>query len=483
MTTQGIMSGAMFRLSVLVASLVLAGCATVPAFENPTVELPASFKETTAGNWKIAQPAEHADRGTWWQVFNDATLNSLESQALQANQNVMAATARLAQARAIARATDADRMPQLNAGIGPTRQAVSSVAQGLPAGVGPHTTTVYHAQATISYEIDLFGRLGQASEAAQQDAAAAAAAYRNVLLALQADVAQTYFALRALDAERQLLRETVSLREDAAKLVKRRFDEGDVGELDYARAQTELASTRSEAVALDKRRAELEHALAVLLGKAPTDLAITEAPLLNLLPAIPAGLPSALLERRPDIAAAQRAMAASSARVGAARAAFFPRLSLTGSGGFESTDLGDLFKWSSRTWLLGPIAGALTMPLLDGGRNKANLAYAQASYEEAIARYRQQVLTAFREVDDSLSGLRVLTDQAREQDAAVIGARRVAQLSQTRYREGMVSYLEVVDAQRGALASQRLATQIAGERAATTVALIRALGGGWSANN
>jgi outer membrane protein, multidrug efflux system len=286
--------------------------------------------------------------------------------------------------------------------------------------------------------------------------------------------------LRAIDGELMLLDETVRLRETALQLLERRFQAGETSELDAARARTELALTRAEALALQRRRAELEHALAVLLGKAPAELSLPRTPLAFEPVAIPAGLPSALLERRPDIAAAERAMAAANARIGVARAAAFPRLSLTGALGFESADLGDLFRWSSRTWALGPlVGGVLSAPLFDGGRNRALAEGAQAQYDEAVADYRGRVLLAFREVEDSLSGLRTLAEQAREQQQAILSARRSAQLSAARYRNGFVNHLELIDAERSLLVAQRAATQVERDRALATVGLIRALGGGW----
>jgi multidrug efflux system outer membrane protein len=350
----------------------------------------------------------------------------------------------------------------------------------LPPDADTSARTLWRAQAGASYEVDLFGKVANAVNASQADAEQSQALYRSLLLAIQADVAQNHFGIRALDAELALLDDTVKLRESALQLVDRRFRAGETSELDVSRTRTELSITRSEALALGKRRAELEHALAVLVGKAPSELSLERAPLSFEPIAIPAGLPSALLERRPDIAAAERAMAAANARIGVARAAAFPSLSLTGAFGFESADIGDLFKWSSRTWMLGPLAGTvLSMPLFDGGRNKALEAAAQGRYDEVVANYQQSVLVAFREVEDSLSGLRTLAEQAREQALAVTAAQRSAQLSNTRYRNGFVNQLEVIDAERTVLSTQRAATQVERDRALATVGLIRSLGGGW----
>jgi multidrug efflux system outer membrane protein len=473
--------------AAFVLSLWLAGCAVAPVYQKPPPPAPAAmaaFKETIppgeAGAWKIAEPSEALARGEWWTVFGDARLDQLEQEAAQANPSLQAGLARLAHARALARASEADRLPRIDAGAGPNRSHASPASLGLPADAQTGTQTLWRAQATASYEVDLFGRVSSAIGAAQADVEQSQALQRSLLLAIQADVAQHYFALRALDTDIELLDQTVKLREAALTLVERRFSAGEISELDVARARTVLAVTRSEAVGLGRRRAELEHALAVLLGKAPAELSLPRAALAFEPVLIPAGLPSALLERRPDIAAAERAMAAANARVGVARSAAFPRLSLTGALGFESGALGDLFRWSSRSWMLGPLAGTLlSLPIFDGGRNKAQEEAARARYDEAVAQYRLAVLAAFGEVEDGLSGLRVLAEQSREQAHAVNAARRSAQLSQARWRHGYVNYLEVIDAERQALATQRAAAHTERERALATVALIRALGGGW----
>jgi multidrug efflux system outer membrane protein len=470
------------------AVLMIAGCATAPEFRQPEVEVPAAFKEAQAlspeerGRWKEATPSEHLPRGEWWRAFDDPVLDALEEEAIGANQNLQAAAARVVQARAIAGIARADRWPRVDAGFGPSRNRPSSVAAGLPEGADVAAVTTWRALASVSYEVDLFGRVANSVSAAEGDAQAAEATYRSVLLALQADVATFYFALRQADAELALLRDTVRLREESVALLQRRFDAGDIAELDLARARTELANTRSDAVGLERTRAELEHALAVLLGRSPAGFDLPPAPLVaGAPPAIPPGLPSSLLERRPDVAAAQRTMAAANARIGVARSAFFPSLVLTGVGGFESEDLSDLFRWSSRTWLLGPLfLTVLNQTVFDGGRRQANLERSQAALEESVADYRQRVLAAFAEVEDSLTALRVLAAQAGHQEEAVVSSRRAAHISRSRYDAGMVSYLDVIDAQRSLLTAQRQATQVRGARAVSTVALMRALGGGWS---
>ncbi|SAI67687.1 outer membrane efflux protein [Bordetella ansorpii] len=332
----------------------------------------------------------------------------------------------------------------------------------------------------MSYEVDLFGRVSSSVEAANADAQQSAALYRSVLLALQADVATGYFQVRQLDAELQIYRQTVDLRGASLKLIQQRYDAGDIGELDLARSRAELESARADAAGVQRQRSAAEHALAVLLGKAPAEFDMPSQPLSRVAIDVPAGLPSTLLERRPDIAAAERAMAAANARVGVAKAAFFPRLDITAAGGFESSELGNLFQWSSRTFLLGPLVGtALSIPIFDGGRRQAGVDRARAVYEEDVANYRQTVLTAFREVEDNLSNLRLLRGQTEAQEAALQASTRAAKLSQTQYREGSISYLDVIEADRSVLLQQRASVQLNGERARSTVNLIRALGGGW----
>lgn len=497
---------------LLSALLVLAGCSLAPTYERPSVPMPDKFKEAPAqtsgnagnsgatanggaggtgdaanaadarhvGTWKPAQPSEELARGEWWKVFGDSTLDGLETQALDANQDLKAAIARVKQARALNQSARSALFPEIDAGFGPTREKLSPASQFLPPNANGPSQTLWRAQASVSYEVDLFGRVASSIDASRADLQQSEALLRSVQLALQADVAQNYFSLRELDGEQDLYARTVTLREEALKLAQHRFDEGDISELDVARAKSELATARSDAMTVARLRAASEHSLAILLGKPPAQFALAPKPLEPVDIRIPAGLPSALLERRPDIAAAERVMAAANARIGVAKSAFFPSLSLTGVGGFESASLGDLFRWSSRAFLLGPVFGtALSMPLFDGGARSANLANARARYEEDVANYRQQVLVAFQEVEDNLANLRILTDQIQAQNDAVQSSARAAQLSRTQYREGSVSYLDVIDSERTVLQTQRASVQLAGAQAVSTVNLIRALGGGW----
>jgi multidrug efflux system outer membrane protein len=475
----------------LLAALLLTACAA-PEFKQPAVAVPSAFKESqellanpaqvqTAADgtrWKQAQPAEQQARGEWWLAFNDPALTQLIGEATKANANLAVAAARVKQARAIAGIAEADRIPQVGVGVGAQRARSSPLELGLPQGTPVSPQTSYSARLTASYEVDLFGRVSSNVSAARNDAATVEANYRSVLLSLQADVAQTYFRLRATDAELATLDDTVHLREENVKVNQRRFDLGDIGEFDLSRAKTELATSRAEAIGLQRQRVTTEHALAVLLGQPAANFTAGVSPLLDssLMPAIPAGLPSTLLERRPDITAAQRTMEASNARIGVARAAMFPALNINAAAGGVGGTFAEVFKWSSRSWVLGALMSA---PLIDGGRNKNNVIRSEAALEESVASYRQSVLVAFSEVEDNLAGLRILAGQTREIDDAVVSARRSADLAQKLYNAGRSSYLDLLDAQRNLSAVERNAVQLRGNRAVTTVALIRALGGGW----
>jgi multidrug efflux system outer membrane protein len=452
---------------------LLAACATsLPKIEPEKLpQPPAAFKEGD-GRWTQAPPAEAVPRGEWWKAFSDPVLDDLVERANRGNTSIQIAAARLAQARAFVRATDADRAPQVGVGASATR------AQGIVGGtfVGP-ARNIFATGVDFSYEADLFGRLSHATDAATLDAQAQEGLLQSARLLVQAQVAQTYLALRALDAERALVRSTVGAYRETLTLTERRWRAGDVAELDVARANTEVAATESDALALDRQRAELEHALAVLVGEVVSSFSLPVADWNSALPVIPAGLPSTLLTRRPDVSAAQQTMLAAQARVGVAKAAYFPRVALTGTAGYASTDISDLFEWSSRAWLLGVVG---SLPILDGGRRKAGVESASAQMEGEVARYREQVLVAFKDVEDELSSLRFLAEQAEAQGRAVQSSSRSTALSDVRYRSGYVSQLDLLDAQRSELRNRRQALQVRSAQYQSTVALVRALGGGWN---
>src|SRR5450830_649819 len=360
-------------LTTLAVAMLLAGCSTTKPPERVDMQLPSQYREATSldGAWQVAKPADDADRGRWWTVFNEPELSNLIDAATDNSPNLAIALARVKDARANAGVVDSARKFQLNGGFGPTRQRDNNT----------ELNTQWRAQVNASYEVDLIGRLSDQSRAARLDAQAQEAAYRSVLLALQADVAQQFYTIRALDSELDILQKTIALRKDELRLVQHRYDAGDTSELDLAQARTELSVVQAEEESVKRSRAQQDHALAILLGKAPAEFTLAPAPLKASTVIVPAGLPSDLLERRPDIAQAQRQLAAASARVGVAKAAFYPKLVLTGTAGYQSNQLEDLFKWSSRSWLLGPLVGtALTLPIFDGGLNKSNLARADAGY-------------------------------------------------------------------------------------------------------
>src|SRR5471032_1493278 len=487
MAAPKVTTGLRTTLTAMAAAVLLAACAA-PEFKQPQIATPAAFKEDqtlpavqTAADgtrWKQGVPAERQARGEWWLAFNDPALTELIGEATKANANLAVAAARVKQARAISGIAEADRIPQVGVNVGAQRNRASALSLSLPEGTPVAPGNVYQANLTASYEVDLFGRVSSNVSAARSDALAVEATYRSVLLSLQADVAQTYFMLRETDAELATLEQTVRLREESVHVNQRRYDLGDIGEFDLARARTELSTARAEAIGLQRQRTTNEHALAVLLGKPAASFTASVNPLQDsaFLPVIPAGLPSSLLERRPDIASAQRTMEASNARIGVAKSAMFPALTLSAAAGGQGSSFADVFKWSGRSWLLGAM---MSMPLIDGGRNKNNIIRSEGALEESVATYRQQVLVAFADVEDNLAGLRILTEQAGQIDEAVVSARRSADLAQKLYAAGRSSYLELLDAQRNLATIERNAVQLRGNRAVTTVSLIRALGGGW----
>ena len=344
----------------------------------------------------------------------------------------------------------------------------------------PYTGNDFFLPVDLSYEVDLWGRVRRSFRAAREQAQASAADYRNVMLTLQADVAQTYFMIRSIDLDRHVVGLTIELRKKNLSLVESLHQGGADSEVDVAEAETELASAQADFVGLDLQRAQLENALAVLCGRTASSFSLAETDRIYQAPMIPVGLPADLLERRPDVAEAERSMAAASEGIGIAKAAFFPSIQLTGSAGTESVELKDIFNWENRAWSLGP---NISLPLFEGGRNRAGVERARAAYDEAVAQYRSQVLVAFHEVEDGLIGLRLLKEQFDDQMRAVEGAKKVADLSRARYKEGLASYFEVVIADRTALENEILAYQLNGQRVVTTVLLIKALGGGWKAND
>jgi multidrug efflux system outer membrane protein len=457
-------------LSLTTAATAVAALPSVgPDYQRPDAPTAATYRDA-ADTTAVALAPD------WWRAFNDPALDALETRALAANQDLRAALARVEQARALAGVARSAYLPSLAADPSLTRERTSrTVDNTLP----DSPSTTHRLSLDLSWELDLFGRVRRLNQSARADLDAAGATFAAARLSLTAEVATTHFTLRALDRELGIVTQTTAVRRDTLQLIQARVRQGTADDVALARAETELAATEADAAALAIRRSATANALAVLLGEpAPSsDHSTLITQLSTPPPPIPAGLPGDLLTRRPDIAAAERSLAAASARIGVAKSAFFPTIALTGAAGYASADINDLIKPDSRLWSFGP---SVYLPLFQGGRNKANLARSRAAYDEAAAKYQQSVLVALREVQDALTASRLLGDQAAAQSRAVASARRGADLSQKRYDAGFVSYFEVVDAQRTALAVERADAQLAGQRWITHVALIKALGGGWS---
>ena len=454
------------------ASLITVG----PDYHPPTNTLPENYKAADYGVWKVGQPLDNLPKGPWWELFGDTNLNTLETQALQANQQLQAAVARVAQARDVARVAFGELLPNVTANPSFQRQRYSPTEQP---SFGALTANTFNAPLDLSYEVDLWGRVRRNFEGYRADAQASLADFYNVLLTLNSDVAQNYFSLRALDAEISTVADTVALRHEQVRLVRGQFEGGIGSALEVAQAETELATTEADAASLAEQRDQLENAIAILVGQNPATFklpALADSSWNPVPPEIPAGLPADLLERRPDVAQAERQLAAASARIGVSKAAFFPVVTLTGSAGYLSGSASSLFEWQSRAWSFGP---SVSFPIFAGGVNRANYRRAQAVYDEAMANYRQQVLVAFSDVENSLSAIRHLADQSEAQTRAVKEAQQATALATDRYRSGIVAYIEVVDSSRDSLTAERANAELAGQRLIAAVQLIKALGGGW----
>ncbi|CAL4866302.1 Toluene efflux pump outer membrane protein TtgI [Asticcacaulis sp. MM231] len=463
-----------FFIPLTFAAALLSGCATAP-LQQASFETPAAFKGATTTS---LAPAAPQTAQTWWLVFNDDVLNTLMSRAMEKNNDIKVAYGRLDQAQALLGASKADLWPQLGAGYQVIHGANTSEI-----GTGSQKPATGHAiGATLSYEVDLFGRIRNAAKAADFDAKSSQALLLDTQLLIQSHVAQSYFALRALDEDRAIVRDTLEAYRGSLSVTTRRFEEGDVAELDVARLETEVASTEAAGAALDQQRAQLAHALAVLLGEPASTFDLTSAswasqPWASSVPVIPAGLPAKLIEDRPDIIAAEASLYAAQRRVGIAKAAWFPTLSLTANGGYAAGDADNLFEDVARNWSLASI---LSQAIFDGGRRNANIDYSKAGLDIAFAGYQQSVLAAFADVEDQLSDINYLKQQQTAQDQAVAAATRAMAMSQSRYTNGSSSQLEVLDAQRQLLAIRRQALRVRASQYQSTVGLIRALGGGWT---
>jgi len=443
-----------------------ASCSVGPKYRTPTAPVAPSFKELAG--WKQAQPQDDVLREKWWELFGDPLLNALEGQVDISNQTLAATEAQFRAARAVIAVARAGLFPEINVGA----TVVTSRTNGA-------TRSSYVLPLQLSYEADVWGRIRRTVEAQVANAQASAADIETARLSLHAELALDYFGLRGQDEQQQLFDATVAAFEQALELTTNRFNQGVASGVDVAQAQTQLDTARAEALDVRVSRAQFEHAIAVLTGRPPVDLTIASGGLTGEPPAIPVELPSALLERRPDIAAAERRVALANAQVGVATAALFPTITLNASTGIQSSAIGSLLSFPSWFWSIGP---SLTQTLFDAGRRKAIKASTIAIYDSTVADYRQSILTAFQEVEDNLAALRILVDESAQQDVAVQSAQRSLALANVRYQGGVTSYLEVITAQNALLDNQRTAIEIRVRRMAASVLLIKALGGGWNAS-
>ena len=466
-------------IAAFVATLALLGACTVgPPYVRPSIATPPAYKE--AGEWKIAQPRDEVRRGKWWETFGDAQLNALVEQIDISNQNVLAAEARFRQARTL--------VPQARAGLFPSVTGAAS-ARRSGSGVGSNssnstkrgsgTANDYNLSIDATWEADVWGRVRKTVESNAAGAQASAADLEVARLLAQAELALNYFQLRVLDAQQQLLDDSVAAFQKSLDVTRNRYNAGVAGKVDVVQGETQLKSTQAQAIDIGVQRAQLEHAIAILIGKPPAEFSLARIALDVAIPSVPLALPSEVLERRPDIAAAERRVAAANAQVGVAQAAFFPALTLSASGGFQSSTLAQLLTLPSRFWAIGP---ALAQSIFDAGLRRALTDQAIAVFDANVAAYRQTVLGGFQEVEDNLAALRILEQEANVQDDAVQAARQSVDLTLNQYKAGTVSYLNVVLVQTARLANERTAVGIRGQRLTATVTLVKALGGGWTAS-
>ena len=452
--------------------LFFAACAVGPKYKAPAVPAPPAYKEV--GDWKTAQPSDQNLGGNWWEIFHDPQLNALEQQIDVSNQNLKAAVAQYQEARAALRYARADYYPTVTTNPSAARQRYSA-NRPLSLGNGK-TFNDFVVPIDFSYQVNAWGRVSKNVESFREQAQASAADLAVINLTMHADLAIDYFAARTLDAEEKLLRNTVVQYQQALQLNEDRYQGGLASEVEVEQARTILETTRAQLVDVGVARAQYEHAAAVLIGKPPADFSLPPLPLTTPPPPIPVGVPSELLERRPDIAASERRVASANAQVGLAKTAYYPLVNIVGSGGFESGTITTLMQGPSALWSVGAAAAAT---IFDGGRRHALNDEAKATYDSSVASYRQTVLSAFQQVEDNLAALRVLENEAGVQATAVQSAQRSLDLSNTRYEGGVTSYLEVITAQNAALSDEVTAVNILGRRMASAVLLVEALGGGW----
>jgi NodT family efflux transporter outer membrane factor (OMF) lipoprotein len=465
------------------AGLVLASsaCTVGPKYQRASVPTPPAYKESPpesfkeAREWKEAQPRDGAARGKWWEIYQDPQLNALEEQVGISNQNLLAAEAQFRAAKDAVRIARSNLFPTVTG----SPSIVNSRTSGTLGSSGSGVRTTYTAPVALSYEADVWGSIRHSVGSLAATAQASAAQLESARLFYQVELAQDYFQLHGTDGEKDLLERTVKSYEEYLQLTKDRFNAGVASGGDVAQAQTQLDTARAQLIDLEVARTQFEHAIAILIGKPPVELSIQPATLPLTPPPIPAGVPSDLLERRPDIAAAERQMAAANEQIGIAKAAYYPTLILGASAGLQSTDFLKWFSWPSRFWSVGP---QLAETIFDAGKRHAQVDLAEAAYDSTVANYRQTVLTGFQQIEDQLAALRVLENEAQAEDRAVEAARRSLAISTAQYKAGTASYLQVITSQAIALQDERTAVDIRTRRMVASVLLIEALGGGWNAS-
>jgi NodT family efflux transporter outer membrane factor (OMF) lipoprotein len=471
---------------VLILVLLLAGCTVGPKYVKPTTpvtpaykeEPPAAFKESE--QWQPAHPADQTSRGNWWEIFGDPELNNLEEQIAGSNQTLKVAEARFREARAAIRFNRAAQFPTISTVPSASYVKNSDFSPNFPSKIQQSSKGEFVLPFDLSYELDLWGRVRRSVAAAREEAQATAADYETAKLSLEAELALDYFELRSADAQKQLLDDTVKAYTDNLQLTLRRFKGGVAPRADVAQAQTQLDTTNVQDTDVTVQRAQFEHAIAILIGQPPAAFSLAAVQFNYQPPSIPIGLPSELLQRRPDIAAAERRVAEANNQVGIARAAYFPTVILAGTAGFAGTQGSNWFSWPSGFWAVGP---ALAETLFDGGRRRATSESARANYDATVATYRQTSLTAFQEVEDNVAALRILENETQQQQQAVASSQLSLQLFTNRYKGGVDTYLQVITAQTIELANERNAIDILRRRLDASVLLVKALGGGWNASN
>jgi NodT family efflux transporter outer membrane factor (OMF) lipoprotein len=454
-------------------SLLLASCAVGPKYAKPSVASAPAYSEQPPAGWKQAQPSDAVLRGNWWEIFSDPQLNALEQQVGPANQTLKVAEANFRQARAAIQLNRANLFPTIGTAPQITHNRISS---NNPTGLGGYTYGDFILPITVSWDVDFWGRIRRNIAAAREQAQASAADLANAKLQLESDLAADYFEARSLDLQKRILDDTVVAYEKALQLTRNRYEGGVASKAEVAQAQTQLDTAQAQDIDVAVARAQFQHAIAVLIGQTPEGFELPVRPLSENPPAIPLAVPSQLLERRPDIASAERQIAAANEQIGIAQAAFFPDLMITAEGGLQSGSIVNWFTWPSRFWSVGP---QLAETIFDFGRRRAQVEITEAAYDAQVANYRQTALTAFQEVEDNLSTLRILEQESVKQHEATAAAENSLQLSLNRYKGGLVTYLEVITAQSIALSNERTEADILRRRMDASVALIKALGGGW----